>query len=167
MSSKIPYELSPYPPSQTALLFLDYQNYLVNMVPSPTNESLCNAVKTLLATARETTSPKVVAAWGTQYKPLLSANPQLGLDTNRETVHMRKPGLRSVLEPEVVAYLRERLGVNHSILAGIIATSGAVMGTTSHGTDINFVISVVPEACCGPSAETHDDLINIVIPTLA
>ncbi|KAI3324139.1 Isochorismatase hydrolase [Xylariaceae sp. AK1471] len=192
MPSTNPYEPSAYPPSQTALLFLDYQNFLVNMVPSPTNESLCNAVKTLLTAARENDvailhcladtslepdpTSKVAATWETQYKPLLSANPQLGIEyaafaptessTDRETIHMRKPGLRSVLEPEVVSYLRDKLGVNHLILAGI-ATSGAVMGTMSHGTDIGFVVSVVAEACWDPSVQAHDELIKTVIPNLA
>ncbi|GAW20427.1 hypothetical protein ANO14919_099330 [Xylariales sp. No.14919] len=162
------------------------------MVANSTNESLCNAAKTLLTATRgndviilhcladtslepDPTS-KVAATWETQHKPLLSANPWLGAEyaafaptkssADRETIHMRKPGLRSVLDPEVVSYLRKKLGVNRLILAGI-ATSGAAVGTMSHGTDIGFVISVVAEAYWDPSVQAHDELIKTVILGLA
>ncbi|KAI2615368.1 Isochorismatase hydrolase [Hypoxylon sp. NC1633] len=193
MPGKDLYEPSAYPPSQTALMFLDYQNILVSMVPSPTKETLVKAAESLLAAARKNNvailhcitdtdsepvaTNKVAATWDTQFKPVFSANPQLGAEfaafaptkhsTSRETVHLRIPGSRSVLAGErVVPYLREELGVTHLILAGI-ATSGAIMGTMSHGTDINFVVTVVADACWDPNAQVHRDLIDTVIPSLA
>ncbi|KAI1130047.1 Isochorismatase hydrolase [Nemania abortiva] len=186
------YDPSAYKPSQTALMFLDYQNLLVNMVPDPTNKTLIKAAETLLAAARKNNvailhcisdtnaepaaTNKVAATWDAQYKPIFSANPELGAEyagfaptqesTSRETAHTRPPGLRSVLTDEVVVYLRDHLGVRHLILAGI-ATSGAIMGTMSQGTDINFVVSVVADACWDPNTQVHNDLIDTVIPSLA
>ncbi|GAP91998.1 putative isochorismatase hydrolase protein [Rosellinia necatrix] len=186
------YDPSAYPPSQTALLFLDYQNILMDMVPSPVNETLVNAGIALLAAARQnnvailhcimdtTLDPaptnKVTTTWASQFKPVFSANPQLGAEyapfartansTSSETVFKRSPGIRSGLESEVVSYLRNQLGVKHLILGGI-ATSGAIMGTMSHATDINFVVTVVEDACWDPNEQVHSDLINTVIPSLA
>lgn len=52
------------------------------------------------------------------------------------------------------------------ILAGT-GTSGAIMGTVSHGTDLNFVVSVVADACCDDNAAVHSALTQIVIPKIA
>ncbi|KAI0969630.1 Isochorismatase hydrolase [Xylaria arbuscula] len=162
------------------------------MVPGPTKEMLIAAAETLLSAARKhdivilhcvsntsldpPPTNKALATWDAQFKPVFSANPELGDEyaafaptkdgsASRETVHARLPGLRSVLQEDVVSYLRG-LGVNHSILAGI-ATSGAIMGTMSHGTDINFVVTVVADACWDPTSQVHRDLIDTVIPGLA
>ncbi|OTA97380.1 hypothetical protein M434DRAFT_391846 [Hypoxylon sp. CO27-5] len=193
MSSNDLYKPSAYPPSKTALLFLDYQNILVNMVPSPAKEKLIHSAENLLAAARKNNvailhciidtnldpaaTNKVNETWVTQYKPALSADPQQGaifasftpnhLSTDRETIFKRAPGIRSCLESEgIVPYLRDELGVTHLILGGI-ATSGAIMGTMSHGTDINFVVSVVEDACWDPNEQVHRGLIDTVIPSLA
>ncbi|KAI1169517.1 Isochorismatase hydrolase [Nemania sp. FL0916] len=191
-SNTTAYDPAAYPPSQTALMFLDYENILVSMVPSPTKETLIKAAETLLSAARKhniailhclsdtSLNPpptnKASATWDAQFKPIFSANPELGAEyaafapasdgaASHETVHTRLPGLRSVLQDDVVLYLRRR-GINHLVLAGI-ATSGAIMGTMSHGTDINFVVTVVADACWDPTAQVHADLIDTVIPSLA
>ncbi|KAI0201353.1 Isochorismatase hydrolase [Astrocystis sublimbata] len=186
------HEPSAYRPSQTALMFLDYQNLLVDMMPSHAKERLITAAKALLEAARKnniailhctcdtnTVPPatnKVAATWDAQYKPIFSASPELGAEyvafaptahsTSLETVHKRPPELQSVLDDKLVPYLRDELGVAHLIFAGI-ATSGAIMGTMSHGTDIGFVVSVVADACWDPNAQVHTDLIETVIPSLA
>ncbi|KAI0172292.1 hypothetical protein GGR52DRAFT_463545 [Hypoxylon sp. FL1284] len=145
MNSSNLYQPSAYPSSKTALLLLDYQNIIVNMIPSPGKEKLINAVETLLAAARKnniaiihcimdtTQDPaatnKVTETWASQYKPVFSANPQLGAEfggfapnncsTDRETVFKRAPGIRSGLESEgIVSYLRDKLGAAHLILSG-------------------------------------------------
>ncbi|KAK7740647.1 hypothetical protein SLS62_011044 [Diatrype stigma] len=193
MSDSTLYKPSGYPPSKTALLFLDYQNILVNMIPSPLKEALITSAETLLAAARQNNvailhcimdtnsdpavTNKVTATWATQYKPIFANDPKLGAEyadfapannsTDHETVFKRAPGIRSALESQgIVSYLRDKLGVAHLILGGI-ATSGAIMGTMSHGTDINFVISVVGDACWDPNEQVHRDLIDTVIPSLA
>ncbi|KAJ2977593.1 hypothetical protein NUW58_g7762 [Xylaria curta] len=94
------------------------------------------------------------------------------MDTNSEPaatnkVTARAPSVRSALGSEgIVSYLRHELGVHHLILGGI-ATSGAIIGTMSHGTDINFVVTVVGDACWDQNTQVHSDLINTVIPSLA
>lgn len=193
MSGSNLYKPSEYPPSKTALLFLDYQNILVKMIPSPRREALINSAETLLAAACQNNvailhciidtdsdpaaTNKVTATWATQYKPIFSADPELGAEyagfaptnnsTNRETVFKRAPGIRSAPESQgIVSYLRDTLGVTHLIIGGI-ATSGAIMGTMSHGTDIDFVISVVEDACWDPNEQVHRNLMDRVIPSLA
>ncbi|KAI0155019.1 Isochorismatase hydrolase [Xylariaceae sp. FL1272] len=193
MSSANLHEPSAYPPSQTALMFLDYQNILVNMVPSPAKETMISAAETLLKTARDNNvaiihclvdvkldppiTSKFIGLWETQFKPTFSSNPELGAEyspfaptdssTARETVHKRATGSRSVLvDPKLVSYLRDELGVKHLLLGGI-ATSGAILGTVSQGTDIGFVVSVVADACWDPNEQVHKTLVDIVFPSLA
>ncbi|KAI1262922.1 Isochorismatase hydrolase [Xylariaceae sp. FL1019] len=159
------------------------------MMPSPTSETLVRAAETLLSAAREHNIAilhciaetdrdpppinKILATWDVQFKPIFSANPEMGHEyaalapknngsTSREVVYTRPPGLRSVLQEDVVSYLRG-LGVTHPILAGI-ATSGSVMGTMSHAT---FVVTIVTDACWDPTAQAHTTLIDTAIPNLA
>ncbi|GAP89387.1 putative isochorismatase hydrolase protein [Rosellinia necatrix] len=194
MASNDLHQPAAYPPSKTALLLLDYQNMLVEMMPSPGKESLIESVSALQAAARknnvailhctmDTAVPppatnKVAATWDAQFKPIFSANPHLGAEfagfspadksrTDRETVFTRAPGIRSALAGEgIISHLRDTLGVNHLILGGI-ATSGAIMGTMSHATDIGFVVTVVETTCWDPNESVHRSLIDTVIPTLA
>lgn len=96
MTSKDLYKPSAYPPSKTALLVLDYQNVLLDMVPGPRKQRVIGAAETLLEAARESnvaivhcivdvhTTPgetsKAAATWATQYEPAFSADPRLGAE---------------------------------------------------------------------------------------
>ncbi|KAK7927492.1 hypothetical protein PG985_004490 [Apiospora marii] len=54
MSATNAYKPSAYPPSETALLLLDCQNVLVNMIQDPAQkEKFINSTKTLLDAARK------------------------------------------------------------------------------------------------------------------
>ncbi|RYP25583.1 hypothetical protein DL768_011460 [Monosporascus sp. mg162] len=196
MSSNGPSKPSSYPPSKTALLLLDYQNVLVNMIQdSERKEKLVESAKTLLATARKNhvaivhclmdtnkdppVTSKVTEQWLSVHKPALSANPILAAEYSdlaivglapeggHESTSLRPPGYRSALVAEgILPLLREELGVTHLILGGI-ATSGAVLGTATHATDLDFVVTVVEDACWDPNQQVHRALIDTVIPTLA
>lgn len=122
---------------------------------------------------------KVSDAWHTTHKPAFSSMPELGdehgelaptgapTDGSRERVSLRPPGYRSALVGEgFLATLQNELGVKHLVLGGI-ATSGAVMGTTSHATDLDFVVTVVEDACWDPNEQVHRALIDTVLPSLA
>ncbi|VUC28678.1 unnamed protein product [Clonostachys rosea] len=195
-TSSAPSHPSHYPPSQTALLFLDYQNVLVNMIADEERkQKLISSAKELLATARANnvaiihclidtdndppTTNKVSEQWLTVHKPLLGATPELAQEygelapsdspdgVGHESVSLRPPGYRSVLvNDDLLHLLREKLGVSHLILGGI-ATSGAILGTATHGTDLDFVVSVVEDAVWDPSETVHRALIDNTIPTLA
>lgn len=185
-----------YPPSKTALLMLDYQNILVNMIQDPERKKkLVEAAKTLLETARKNQvaiihctmdtsldpppTNKVSEAWHTAHKPAFSSMPEIGAeygelaptsaatDWSRERVSVRPPGYRSALVGEgLLATLQNELGVKHLVLGGI-ATSGAIMGTASHATDLDFVVTVVEDACWDPNEQVHRALIDTVLPSLA
>lgn len=184
-----------YPPSKTALLLLDYQNVLVNMIQDPEKkQKLVDSAKTLLETAREQKvatihctmdigldpppTNKVSEAWHTQHKPAFSAMPGIGAEYaqlaptsatvgGHESISLRPPGYRSALVADgLLETLQQDLGMKHLIIGGI-ATSGAVLGTAAHATDLDFVVTVVEDACWDPNEQVHRALIDKVIPTLA
>lgn len=184
-----------YPPSKTALLLLDYQNVLVNMIQDPEKKrKLVDSAKTLLETAREhkvaiihctmdigldpPPTNKVSEAWHTLHKPAFSGMPEIGAEYaelapagtsagGHESISLRAPGYRSALVADgMLATLQQDLGVKHLVLGGI-ATSGAVLGTATHATDLDFVVTVVEDACWDPNEQVHRTLIDTVIPTLA
>lgn len=187
---------SHYPPHQTALLLLDYQIILTNMISDEdTRQSLIKSAKALLSTAREARIPiihcladtkldppqtgKIYEDWITIHKPNFEAMPSLATEHaelapinspgphGHESISLRPPGYRSALiVKDLVSLLREDLGVTHLILGGI-ATSGAVLGTATHGTDLDFVVTVVEEAVWDPNEQVHRGLLNVVFPNLA
>jgi nicotinamidase-related amidase len=195
MGSYDAFKPEAYPGSKTALLFLDYQNVLVNMIQDPEKKNkLIESAKTLLTTARKhqvaivhcvmdtKTDPpptnKVSEQWATVHKPALSAIPELAAEYSElapdpasagglESTSFRAPGYRSALVGKgLLSLLREELKVEHLILGGI-ATSGAILGTASHATDLDFVVTVVEDACWDPDDSVHLALIKTVLPTLA
>ncbi|KAF7531876.1 hypothetical protein G7054_g8476 [Neopestalotiopsis clavispora] len=187
-----------YPPSKTALLLLDYQNALLDMIQDETTKKeLVDSAEKLLKAARKNKvaifhctmdigldpppTNKTSEAWHTLLKSKLAGKPGSGAEcaelappTNADTdggghekVSERPPGYRSALVGKgLLATLRNELGVQHLILGGI-ATSGAVLGTATHATDLDFVVSVVEDACWDPEEEVHRALIDNVIPSLA
>ncbi|RYP68061.1 hypothetical protein DL771_006902 [Monosporascus sp. 5C6A] len=183
-----------YGPSQTALLFLDYQNVLINMITDQGERSnLINSAKQLLATARKNRvaiihclidtdinpprTSKIYEQWFTINKPALEAMPELAEEysefaptcnsTSRyETISWRLPGPRSAfVNKDLLPLLRNELGVTSLILGGI-ATSGAVMGTALQGMDEDFVVTVVEDAVWDPNPQIHRDLLDVVFPVL-
>ena len=64
----------------------------------------------------------------------------------------------------VLPLLREKLGVGHLIISGI-TTSGPVLGSAMHATDLDFVVTVVEEASWDPNEQVHRALIDSVLQT--
>lgn len=175
-------------------MLLDYQNVLLNMITEQERKDrLVSAVNRLLVAARKNNvaivhclmdtaqdpppTNKANTQWPIVYKPMFAANPDLAAEYpdfaapkpngDHETTSLRAPGYRSALVAEgIVPLLREKLGIKHLILGGI-ATSGAVLGTMSHGTDLDFVVSIVEDACWDPNQAVHNALIDTVFPSLA
>lgn len=162
-----------------------------------TKDKLVNSAKKLMEAARNNKvaifhctmdidldpppTNKTSEKWHTELKSILAGNPESGAEhvelappTNADTdggghekVSERPPGYRSALVGKgLLATLRKELGVQHLILGGI-ATSGAVLGTATHATDLDFVVSVVEDACWDPNEQVHRALIDHVIPSLA
>lgn len=183
---------SYYGPSETALLFLDYQNILFDMIPEEeTRQAVIDSAKALLATARRkhlniihclidvTIDPpptsKIYEQWFTVNKPVLEAFPELADEyyelapienspARHESVSLRIPGPRSAFAAkDLLPLLRDELGVTSLILGGI-ATSGAILGTAIQGTDEDFVVTVVEDAIWDPDQQVHSDLVDVVFP---
>ncbi|KAG8162305.1 hypothetical protein KVR01_008070 [Diaporthe batatas] len=181
-----------YGPSQTALLFLDYQNVLFAMIPDEvTRQGVLNSAKQLLDTARNSNAviihclidtnidppptSKIYDQWFQINKPALQANPELAKEhpelappsksTNaRELVSLRLPGPRSAfVNKDLLPLLQRKLGIKSLIIGGI-ATSGAVIGTALQGIDEGFVTTVVRDAVWDPNQQVHEDLLNVVLP---
>ncbi|KAK8028478.1 Isochorismatase hydrolase [Apiospora marii] len=196
MSATNAYKPSAYPPSETALLLLDCQNVLVNMIQDPAQkEKFINSTKTLLDAARKnnvtivhclidtTQDPppanKATEHWATVHKPLLASMPDSGAEyadlspktgdgggNSKETVSTRPPGYKSVLVADGLVPLLRDSHIKHLVLGGI-ATSGAVLGTVTHGTDLDFVVTAVEDACWDPNQVVHRALMDTVSPTQA
>lgn len=195
MASCSAFQPEAYPGSKTALLLLDYQNILINMIQDPEKkQKLIDSVRSLLKTARgnkiaivhcvmdTNTDPpptnKISEQWATVHKPVFSGMPELGAEYSEfiseptshgghETTSFRTPGYRSALVGKgLLPLLREELHIEHLVLGGI-ATSGAILGTASHASDLDFVVSVVEDACWDPNDQVHRALIDTVLPTLA
>ncbi|CAG9942806.1 unnamed protein product [Clonostachys rosea f. rosea IK726] len=180
-----------YGPSETALLFLDYQNVLFSMITDESvKKSVLDSAKTLLASARQNKVPiihclintkldppptsKIYEQWSTIHKPLLEANLDLakehpdlapnGSATGHESTSLRVPGPRSaLLNKDLITTLRKELGVTSLILGGI-ATSGAIIGTALQGIDEDFVVTVVRDAVWDPNSQVASHLLDVVLP---
>ncbi|KAK6189668.1 hypothetical protein LQW54_013031 [Pestalotiopsis sp. IQ-011] len=144
-----------YPPLRTVLLLIDYQNVLVNMIQDPEKEQkLVDSAKTLLETARE----QKVATIHCTMDINLDPPPTNKVSGACHTLH--KPAFSGM--PEIGAEYAELAPAGTSA-----ATSGAVLGTATHATDLDFVVTVVENACWDPNEQVHRTLIDTVIPTLA
>lgn len=163
-----------YPPAKTALLLLDYQKAIVDMVqPQETKDKLCEHVKNLVQTARAHGSPIVHALVGfdeeplarskirpmleQKYKPLLASSPELSLELqaftdnpapeSQEITVTKTPGCISALKtPKLLSFLKEQHGIESLIMCGI-STSGAVLSTARDAADLGFATTVVEEGC--------------------
>lgn len=183
---------SYYGPSETALLFLDYQNVLFQMITDDAErQSIIDSAKALLSTARKNgyniihclidtsidppETSKIYEQWFTVNKPILEAYPELAeeypelapvdnTNARHESVSLRVPGPRSAfINKDLIPLLRNELGVTSLILGGI-ATSGAILGTALQGTDEDFVVTVVEDAIWDPNGQVHSDLVDVVLP---
>ncbi|KAK7750528.1 hypothetical protein SLS62_007504 [Diatrype stigma] len=160
-------------------------------------DAVVNSTKRLLTTARKNNvaivhclmdtkmdppaTSKGTEKWLSMIKPALSAMPEMAVEyggfamtaaadsvgNGHESTSYRNPGYLSAFAAEgFLPLLRDKLGVGHLIMAGI-TTSGPVLGTALHATDLDFVVTVVEDASWDPSEHVHRALIDTVIPTLA
>lgn len=79
---------------------------------------------------------------------------------------LKYPGFLSGLKSAGAMELLREHGIKSLILCGI-ATSGAVLRTAMPATDEGFVVSVIQDACLDPVEGLHDTLIKSVLPSRA
>jgi len=195
MAAQDPWKPSSYGPSKTALLLLDYEKAHIDMIEDlKRREEVVSSTKKILMAAREnnvaivhclmdtTSDPpatnKGSEKWHSTIKPLLAANPDIAVEYNefamtdaqangegRESTFHRNPGYTSALVTEgILPLLREKLGVGHLIISGI-TTSGPVLGTAMHATNLDFVVTIVEEASWDTNEQVHRALLDSVLQT--
>jgi nicotinamidase-related amidase len=187
---------SYYSPSETAILLFDYQNIHINTIENPERkQKLIDSVNTLLTAAHKNKvaivhclvdtkadppiTSKIHEKWMAEYKSMLQAMPELvaeysdfapsaGIsDNEREITIPTPPGYVSALgRKDLLLLLKEKWGIKHLIIGGI-PTSGAVLATSLHGTDLDFIVSVVEDAVWDHNETVQNALLNSVLPVLA
>jgi nicotinamidase-related amidase len=159
----------------TAVLVMDYQNDIVDLLPAPEREPLLDRAASLVAGARQAGLPViyVVVRFRDGYPEVSAQNPlfaslkQTGLlreGTPGAEIHARvapKPGEVVVTKRRVGAFSTTDLetvlrakGIHTLVLAGI-ATSGVVLSTVRWAADMDYQQVVVADACADRDPEVH------------
>ncbi|TIA19585.1 Isochorismatase hydrolase [Aureobasidium pullulans] len=172
-----------YPPSQTALLLLDFHEmFLQHAGPSANSaaaraaemrkwatshgilviHALINTSKQLFGTCKDANRYKTIVAAmvssGTSDEPTSLTD---GADAG-ELTFTRRPGHISALKsPGLLDFLQER-GIASLILTGL-STSGCVLRTDVQATDAEFVVTVVRDGCADADEELHKILMEKVL----
>ncbi|KAJ6440586.1 hydrolase protein [Purpureocillium lavendulum] len=196
MSAK-PNTAAAHPPAKTALLLLDYQNYIVNMIDPPEVRSkVVDAATALLKAARAAKSPifhchidfetepvptsKLTDRWDSALKPMLASNPEFGhewpslLPSNagdaapdNEHTVAKRPGCISAMKSKDIMSLLRDKYKVESIVMCGLVTSGALVSTAREAADLGFVTTAVEEGCWDRSAEAHKAIFENVLPMTA
>lgn len=184
-TSANPSEPSAYPPSKTALLLLDYHNFLVDMVkPDEVKSQLTARVRNLVEVAGQNSVPvihcligterdppstsKMTATWENRLKPVITSQPDM-LKEPSEFLHKddltftRRAGVISAIKSEGILDFLHDKGVESLIMCGI-ATSGVVVSTARDATDLGYIATVVDDGCWDPSPDAHRAILETVLP---
>jgi nicotinamidase-related amidase len=177
-----------YPPSQTALLLLDFHTMFVqgdNAIGSAPAQVAAD-LRTWAHSHNITVIHALVDVHGTPYttikglprlSPLLTALRAEGgggqeLTLLRENLaegeatFSRTPGFVSALKsPGIEEFLREK-GIKSLILAGL-STSGCVLRTAIPATDAEYVVTVISDGCADRDEEVHKLVLEKILPTRA
>ncbi|THW01897.1 Isochorismatase hydrolase [Aureobasidium pullulans] len=172
-----------YPPSQTALLLLDFHEMFLQHAGPSAVTAVATAAKmrrwatqrgilvihALIDTSKLAFSSckdanrynTIVAAMvssGTSDEPTSLTD---GADAG-ELTFTRRPGRISALKsPGLLNFLQER-GIASLILTGL-STSGCVLRTAVQATDAEFVVTVVRDGCADADEELHKILMEKVL----
>jgi nicotinamidase-related amidase len=171
---------------RTALLVMDLQNDIVEMLPAQEREPLLERTASLLAEARRAGLPViyVVVRFRDGYPEvgqssrfaMLKQSGRLREGTPGAEIHARvapRPGDVVVTKRRVGAFsttdletvLRARK-IDNLVLAGI-ATSGVVLSTVRWAADADYQLVVVADACADRDPEVHRVLTQKVFPAQA
>ncbi|KAF2162474.1 hypothetical protein M409DRAFT_58235 [Zasmidium cellare ATCC 36951] len=175
-----------YGPSQTALLLLDFHSFLVEKALP---EDAGQAVVEIAVKLRDWAKSKgilvihgLVDAKGTPFATckdqVVFANVQKmmsetdggdepaalteGVDEDEPTF-FRLPGYVSALRSPGLPQFLMTKGITSLMICGI-STSGCVLRTSMAATDLEFVVTVIEDACADPHQEVHDMLVKKVMP---
>lgn len=188
MSPTAPNQPTAYPPQKTALLLLDFHNFIVNMVqPQETKNGVLSRVQNLAEVARKNSVPvihclidgtqdppstsKIADRWNNTLKSSLESQPELLREPSElmgkgDLTFTRRGGVVSAMKSkEMLDSLIDR-GVESVVICGI-STSGAVLSTARDSSDYGFVVTVVRDGCWDPSDAAHQVVMDSVLPMAA
>ncbi len=171
---------------RTAVLVMDFQNDIVDMLPASEQEPLLKHAASLVAAARQSGLPVVyvVVRFRDGYPELGAASRFAPL---KQTGRLREgtPGaeIDARVAPKAgdVVVTKRRVGafsttdletilraknVDTLVLAGI-ATSGVVLSTVRWAADMDYKLAVVSDACADRDPEVHRVLVQKVFPAQA
>lgn len=173
--------------TRTAILIMDYQNEIINLLPKKDQSSLLERVNTLLKEARQAHIPIVyiVIRFREGYPEISARNKLLrgvkplgwlregtvGAEihasiapkTGDITISRSRVGAFYASELEVV--LRAQ-NIDTLVLCGI-STSGVVLSTVRFAADMDYQLVVISDACADLDEEVHRMLVEKVFPSQA
>ncbi|KAL7909563.1 Isochorismatase hydrolase [Trichoderma velutinum] len=170
--------------SKTALLVMDVQNGVLNMVDAP--QLYFQRLATASSAARAAGIPVIYV------KSFFRRNFSDASSRNKAVSRVKSLGeevfvegssfteLHSEVRPEAddIIVVKRRnsafsgtdlevvlrsLGIQHLVLAGVM-TSGAVLSTVRQGADLDYEITVVEDLCLDINVDVHDVLMKKIFP---
>jgi nicotinamidase-related amidase len=168
---------------RTALLVMDYQNDIVDLLPAEEREPLLGRAASLVAGARQAGVPVlyVVVRFRDGYPEVSPQNPRFAGVKKMGLVREGTPGAeihaKVAPRPGDVVVTKRRVGafsttdletilrakdIHTLVLAGI-ATSGVVLSTVRWAFDMDYSMVVVADACADRDAEVHRVLTQKVL----
>lgn len=171
-----------YPASKTALILLDFQNFVVARVGEGASDAVANAKKLQdwaftngILIIQSIVDPELQPPTNTKgharlasYVAELDSHTAAIIDEllpasgTHEYVFKKRAGIVSGLKAEGAMDLLRQNGIESLLLCGF-STSGAVLRTAVPATDDGFVVTVVRDACADPKQAVHEMLMEEVL----
>lgn len=176
-----------YPAAHTALLLLDFQNFIISMCGS-SGEAAAAKATLLRQWALETGvmilhsivdvngQPAPACKGRERLTTMVSTLKQSDTEATKEPSSLafgQEPNEYTVLKtPGIVSGIHSReameLLAEHNIKSLLIcglSTSGCVLRTAVPATDDGFVVTIISDACADPKTELHEMLLEQVLPS--
>lgn len=178
--------------AETAVIFADYQNFMVGRADPGTDAAFIHTAISIRAWAEQRNIPVIFATVDFEQLPspkskfhgsagplmeVWKSKPELGKvhaglsksgtkSSAEYHIVKRRLGLVSVLSSDGIGDILNRLGTKSIIVAGL-STSGCVLSTTRDASEHDYVVTVVEDACADPEPGLHDALAKSVLPMTA
>ncbi len=170
--------------ARTAVLIMDYQNDIVNMLPENVQVPLLDNASTILKKARQAHLPVIYVAvrFRDGYPEINPHNKLFSGLKGSGRFREGSPGAeihdRVKPQPEDIVVTKRRVGafsttdletilraknINTIVLLGI-STSGVVLSTVRWAADMDYSLVVVSDACADRDAEVNRVLMDKVFP---
>ena len=178
-----------YDASQTALLILDFQSFIINLCGPGGKPAVAKAAKmrnwalsqdmmVLHSIVDVNSQPPSTCKVGVPIKSLLEG--LKGDDSeaakeptelafahrDREYLVLKPSGANSSFKSAGAAELLSKQRIKSLIVCGV-STSGTVLRTAVPATDDDFVVSVISDACADANVALHEVLMEQVLPSRA